>query len=129
MYTDRNKQTDFKYEKFILYLYMVAAYADYQIQEEEIDLIRDKVSSRDLINVEVFDRTFNEVLLLFKSHNDFESMQYIEKQCKELEVSNEAKLKIYHDFQDIIMADGKEENIEKMNMYRFRKMLGIEAAA
>lgn len=117
---------DYTFEKFILYLYLLAAEADYKIQDEELALIKEKVIRNHLIRPEAFDHAFSEVLRDYRNHNDYESLEHIQNCCRDLHLDKNARLKIYHDFQDIINADGVEENSERINLFKFRKMLGIE---
>lgn len=115
----------YTYGKFILYLYLCAAYADYNVNEEEIDLIKEKMLKFNLMNAAEFDKNWQKVLHDFKKHNDFESMQHIEECADELHINKAQREKIYNDLKDIIYADGKEEEDEKLNLFRFKKMLGL----
>jgi uncharacterized tellurite resistance protein B-like protein len=123
---ENNCREDYTYEKFILYLYLMAAFADYQLQEEEIQVIKEKITRNNLISAEAFDKTFHQVVRDVKSHNDFESLLHIQNCCRDLSLDEKSRIKIYQDFQDIVLADGKEGDTERINMFKFRKMLGIE---
>jgi uncharacterized tellurite resistance protein B-like protein len=113
------------YEGFILYLYLCAAYSDYQLKETERHMIREKMSKSGLLQADNFDQHWYEVYMLFKSHNDYASEQYIERTCKELGIDKSQRLKIYNDLKDIIDADGHEDASEKVNMFKFKKMLNV----
>jgi uncharacterized tellurite resistance protein B-like protein len=123
---DNNCREDYTYEKFVLYLYLLAAEADYQLQDEEVDIIKEKVTRNNFISPEAFDKTFHQVIRDYKNHNDFESLNHIQNCCRDLHLDKDARQKIYKDFQEIVMADGKEDDSERINMFKFRKMLGIE---
>ncbi|RYD81608.1 MAG: TerB family tellurite resistance protein [Sphingobacteriales bacterium] len=122
---DHISQEPYTYEKFVLYLYLCAAYSDYQINTDEKDIIREKMATLGIIKPESFDKCWNSVLHDFKQHNDFETMEHIQKCSTQLEIDEIGKMKIFKDLKDIIWADGKEEDTERINMFRFKKILGI----
>jgi hypothetical protein len=113
------------YEGFILYLYLCAAFSDYQIRESERHMILDKMQRRGLMSAEEFDKHWYNVSTLFKSHNDYESERFIEKTCRELNIGQEARQRIYNDLKDIIDADGVEDASERVNLFKFKKMLNV----
>ncbi len=116
---------DYTYEKFILYLYLCAAYADYKIEESEKDVIREKMAKMGVIKAENFDKCWNQVLHDFKQHNDLETMEHVQACCAQLNIDELARMKIYKDFKDIVWADGKQDDAERINMFKFKKILGI----
>jgi len=113
------------YERFLLYMYLWAAEADFEVGMPEIDVIRDKMVKRGLVSAKDFDAHWHKALRDFKTHNDYESEKYIEQNIEELPLNHDARLKIFNDLQDIMMADGKEGASEKMNMFMFKKMLKL----
>jgi hypothetical protein len=115
----------YSYEKLVLYLYLCAAYSDFKIEESEKDIIRNKMAKMGLIKPENFDKCWNEVLHDFKLHNDLETMEHVQKCSVNLKIDDVAKLKIFNDFKDIIWADGKQDDAERINMFKFKKILGI----
>src|SRR5688572_28825785 len=68
---------DYTYEKLILYLYLCAAYADYEIEDSEVHMIRNKMVRAGYISEENFEPCWQQVLSDFKRHNDLESMEHI----------------------------------------------------
>ena len=116
---------EYTYEKFVLYLYLCAAYADYKINEDEKDVIREKVAKLGLIEPENFDKSWSQVLHDFKQHNDLETMEHVQNCCTKLHIDEVARMKIFKDFKDIIWADGKQDDAERLNMFKFKKILGI----
>ncbi|MGZ5242549.1 MAG: tellurite resistance TerB family protein [Bacteroidia bacterium] len=116
---------NYTYEKFVLYLYLCAAYSDYKIDESEKDVIREKMAKMGLIKPENFDKCWNEVLHDFKMHNDIETMEHVQACSALLKIDDVARLKIYNDFKDIIWADGKQDDAERINMFKFKKILGV----
>src|SRR4051812_39045298 len=99
-------------EKLALYLYLSAAYSDFKVTDDEIYLMKEKLSKHGLIRKDDFDQCYHDVLALFKSHNDFESQMHIEERISRLGLSMESRKKLYEDIKDITKADGHEEDSE-----------------
>jgi uncharacterized tellurite resistance protein B-like protein len=116
---------DYTYEKFVLYLYLCAAYSDYKINEDEKEVIREKMAKLGLIKLEDFDKSWAQVLHDFKMHNDLESMEHVQACSNMLNIDHVARVKIYNDFKDIVWADGKQDDAERINMFKFKKILNI----
>jgi uncharacterized tellurite resistance protein B-like protein len=112
-------------EKFLLYLFFCAAYSDYQIKDTEKNMIREKMVDRNLVSSEDFDNHWQHVGDLFKSHNDYEAGRYIEKSIAELNLGARERHKIFRDLSEIVSADGKVDLSEKMNLFKFKKMLKL----
>jgi hypothetical protein len=126
MQQDTLKDTDKStYERFILYLYLSAAYADFEIKEAEKDIIREKMEESGLLSPVEFEAHWQKALHDFKTHNDYECEQYIEKTCEELNLDVAAKQKIYDDLKEIMEVEGGEAGPEKMNLFKFKKMLKL----
>jgi hypothetical protein len=115
----------YTYEKFILYLYLCAAYADYEIEESEVDMIKEKMVKRGFLTEENFNKCWQEVLQDFKKHNDMESIDHIEGCVQDLKMDEANKRKIYKDLQEIMEVDGEEEESERVNLFRLKKMMGL----
>ncbi|MDQ3072393.1 MAG: hypothetical protein M3Q97_03895 [Bacteroidota bacterium] len=113
------------YTRFILYLYLSAAYADYRIEEDEYFLIKEKLERYKLIDMEEFESVYREVLHEFQGHNDFESMQYVRRCEKSLNMDKPALRKIFTDLKDITQADDVVEDTEKMGLFRLKKVMGL----
>lgn len=116
---------DYTYEKFILYLYLCAAYADYQIDESELDLIREKMVKSGYVSKENFDSSWHQVLTDFRRHNDLESMEHISGCVRDLKMDEATRLKIFNDLKDIMEVDGEEEESERVNLFRLKKIMGV----
>jgi uncharacterized tellurite resistance protein B-like protein len=116
----------YTYPQFMMYLYLCAAYSDFKINTDEVDMIREKMKRYNIISPEDFDKHWHKVVHDFRSHSDFESIQHIEDCFSSLNMDEKARLKIYNDFKDILMADGREDQSEKMGLFRFKKILGLQ---
>ena len=122
---DITSPREYTYEKFILYIYLAAAYSDFNVNEEEEHFIKDKVLGYQLIAEDNFEDIWFEVLHDFKSHNDYTSMEHIRKTAKELDLDEQAREKIIQDVNEIMMADGVEEDTERINLFKLKKILGV----
>ena len=100
-------------------------HAGYVIKDEEITMIREKITASEHISKEHFDKNFQEVMHVFRSHNDFTSLQYIENECSIFNLGTEERQKLYKDIEDIIKAQDEDADVERINMLRFKKMLGV----
>ena len=116
---------DYTYEKLVLYLYLCAAYSDYQIEESEMDMIRGKMIKSGYIRSDDFDRCWQQVLNDFKKHNDLESMEHISGCVRDLKMDESTKQKIFKDLKEIMDVDGEEEESERVNLFRLKKIIGI----
>ena len=109
---------NWKYEHFVIYLYLCIADSDYNITDDEIEEIHDKVSKT--LEGGSYMKTITEVLREFKNHTDYEKTDIINENanlyCKNLSV----KTKILKDLEDIMEADGVIKSVE-MIMYRYIK--------
>jgi hypothetical protein len=116
---------DHSYEKFLLYLYLVAAYSNYKIEDEELYMMKDKLEKYKLIKPENFPKYYKQVLFEFRTHNDYQMQQYIEGELDRFKLDDSAKNKIIKDIEDIVMADGIVENSEDLQLYKLKKILGV----
>lgn len=115
---DKNQINNWNYEHFVIYLYLCIADSDYNISDDEIEEIHDKVSKT--LDGGNYMKTITEVLREFKNHTDYEKTDiistYAEKYCKEEKV----KEKILSDLEDVMEADGIIKSVE-MIMFRYIK--------
>ena len=115
---DKNQTKNWKYEHFVIYLYLCIADSDYNISDDEIEEIHDKVSKT--LNSGNYMKTITEVLREFKNHTDYEKTDlistYAEQYCKEESI----KEKILKDLEDVMEADGIIKSVE-MIMFRYIK--------
>jgi len=106
------------YEHFVIYLYLCIADSDYNITDDEIEEIHDKVSQT--LESGSYMKTITEVLREFKNHTDYEKTDIINENavlyCKDEAVKN----KILKDLEDVMEADGIVKSVE-MIMYRYIK--------
>jgi uncharacterized tellurite resistance protein B-like protein len=116
---------DYTYEKFILYLYLCAAYADYEVEESEIDMIKSKIVGSGLIPEDDFNASWQQVLNDFKRHNDIESMDHISGCVNDLKMDEATRLKIFNDLKEIMDVDGEEGESERVNLFRLKKIMGV----
>src|SRR5947207_2102556 len=91
---------DHSFEKFLLYLYIHAAYCHYTIGTNEQMVIRDKFIEYKLATPESFPKYFKEVLWTYKDHNDIQAQEFIEKEIERFHLTNSVKQKIYQDLED-----------------------------
>ena len=115
---DKEQTKNWQYEHFVIYLYLCIADSDYNISDDEIEEIHDKVSKT--LNSGNYMKTITEVLREFKNHTDYEKTDlvsnYAEKYCKDENVKN----KILKDLEDVMEADGIIKSVE-MIMFRYIK--------
>ena len=125
--TDLNAADPHEFEKFVLYIYLWAAYSNYNLEKEEIHIVREKLGKHNLITPAAFDKYYHGVLSLFHSHNDYECQQYIEKSIDHLKLDENMRRKIYEDIKDIIHGE-KIHDEESMQLLKFRRILNIHKA-
>ncbi len=97
---------DWTRNHFLLYLYLCAIEADEVLQESEIDQLLDQYESMN-IDDKNYVKTFNDVLIEYKSHTDKEMVEFIHQYIPEFfadPVNAERLLKSLH---DLSLSDGK----------------------
>lgn len=121
---DKEQVKNWKYEHFVIYLYLCIADSDYNITDDEIEEIHGKVSK--ILEGGNYMKTITEVLREFKNHTDYEKTDIINENaslyCKEESV----KEKILKDLEDVMEADGIVKSVE-MIMFRYIKKALEEA--
>ena len=116
---------EYDYKKFVLYLYLIAAYANYEVEEEEYDLIKTKLDSSQLVPAEAFEKIYKEVKSDFEQHNDYESIRHVQATQQHLNIKKEEMHKLYDDLKEIVMADHVVEESERIELFRLRKIMGL----
>jgi uncharacterized tellurite resistance protein B-like protein len=122
---NQNTIDEQSFEQFLLYLYLTAAYSNYKMEEEELYMMKNKLEKSGLIKPENFDKIYKIVLREYQSHNDYDSLNYINKECSRFRLDKPAREKIYSDIKDIIMADGVQEDSETLQLFKIKKMLDL----
>lgn len=90
------------YLDFVTYLMIYAANIDTDFAEEEKQFIQSKCSKAE------FD-TMNEI---FKGHNDFESISFIQSGAKKWITNNEAKQNLIKQIKELTEADNRIDAME-----------------
>ncbi|MBL4654412.1 MAG: TerB family tellurite resistance protein [Bacteroidia bacterium] len=111
-------------DHYVIYLYLSVANADYNLSDEELDILHAKFDDRE----EELDRNYStiimDVLKEYKQHSDYEMnefiMDYSDKFCSD----QETKEKLVTDLKDIIEADGIVKDVETMMFRNIKRMLG-----
>lgn len=116
---NNNTINNWVYEHFVCYLYLCIADADYNISDDEIDKIHEKIS-RSLKHGKNYIKIIAEVLNEFKNHTDYERTDFINKNVKKYCIDSNTKSKIISDLEEIMEADGIIKSVE-MIMFRYIK--------
>lgn len=101
------------YLDFVTYLMIYAANIDTDFAEEEKQFIQSKCSQAE------FD-TMNE---LFKSHNDFESIEFIQAGAKEWITNEESKQNLIKQITELTEADNKIDAMETAFLSMLNKLI------
>ena len=115
-------EENWDYRHFIAYMYVAIASADYEISEEEKDVLHDKLAPT-IFEEDSYKELFNDVLKIFKKHNDNEVLEFIEALGKRHIKDDEMKEKVLNDLHEIIDADGHESGTETIMFISIRKIL------
>lgn len=116
---DGDKISDWNFNHFVVYLYLCIADADYNITDDEVDEIENKLQNSLLEGVEC-KKIISEVLKEFKNHTDYEKTSFISKNVGIYCSTNDIKEKIIKGLEDIMSADGVIKSVEVI-MYRYIK--------
>lgn len=110
----------------VLYLYLYAANSNYRIDDSEIDMIRQKMEALSFTHSKAdFGSQCREALTLLKSHNEYTTLQYVEKNLQQLTLDKAGRMKLYKDVRDIMGADGEKEAAEEGALLRIKHMLSV----
>ena len=115
---DKDQTKNWDYEHFVIYLYLCIADSDYNISDDEIEEIHQKVSKT--LNNGNYMKTITEVLREFKNHTDYEKTDIIGSYASKYCTSETVKDKILGDLEDVMEADGIIKSVE-MIMFRYIK--------
>jgi uncharacterized tellurite resistance protein B-like protein len=96
---------DWKRNHFLLYLYLCAIEADDVMQESEIDHLLDQYESMN-IDDENYVKTFNDVLIEYKAHDDREKIEFIHQYIPENFADPKNAELLLNSLKDISLSDG-----------------------
>jgi len=116
---DNEKISDRDFNHFVIYLYLCIADSDYNITDDEVDEIENKLQNSILEGVDC-KKLISEVLKEFKHHTDYEKTSYISNNVKNYCTTDDIKKKIVQGLEDIMAADGVIKSVEVI-MYRYIK--------
>jgi len=110
------------HEYFVTYLYVCVALSDYNLADEEVMEIYDKLRPFNL-NEDQIRNLLKEVIKEYSKHSDAESIDFIKKHCSSICQSQQEKEKIFKDLEDIINADGIVKDVELIIYRNIKKIL------
>ena len=116
---DEEKLNQWKFEHFLIYLYLCIADSDYNITDDEIEEIESKLSSS-ILEKKDYSQTIAEVLREFKNHTDYEKTAFITENVPIYCTDDDIKKKIIKGLEDVMAADGIIKSVEVI-MYRYIK--------
>ena len=116
---DQDKIAEWKFEHFLIYLYLCIADSDYNITDDEIEEIENKLKSN-LLDDRDYTDMIAEVLREYKNHTDYEKTAYISSHVPKYCNDEETKKKIIKGLEDVMAADGIIKSVEVI-MYRYIK--------
>lgn len=104
---------------FTIYLYICIGKSDYNLADEEIETIFEKLNNSEIPNLNI-NNIYKDVLKFHSKQTDSDVVSLIKEQsnifCKNLSNLNQ----VLQDLEDIMEADGVVRDVE-MIMYRFIK--------
>ena len=110
------------YTHYLAYMYVATVNADYEVTEEELEELHDKLAYR-VFGEESYQEMYNEVIKVFISQNDNQFYSCLTDLSKKHITSNEQKEKVLQDIQDLINADGHETGSEHIMFMSIQKIL------
>ena len=116
---DEAKIKEWDFNHFVVYLYLCIADSDYNITDDEVDEIEDKLQST-LLKGTNSKALISEVLKEFKHHTDYEKTANINENVSIHCSDEDIKKKIIQGLEDIMAADGVIKSVEVI-MYRYIK--------
>ena len=90
---------------FLLYLYLCAIEADDVLEESEVDNLLDKYESMN-INDENYVKTFKDVLIEYKAHDEKEQIEFIHQYIPEFFASPDHANTLLTSLRELSMSDG-----------------------
>jgi len=108
----QNKQIWNK-EDYYTYFLIYAAYADFNLAEEEKEYILDRVSKEE----------YKKIHKIFKKHNDVEKLAIFDIFLNKFCHKEDDKEKLLREMQEIFWADGRFESLEHIFMLYFKKTI------
>jgi hypothetical protein len=115
-------QENWDYRHFLAYAYIAVANSDYEITEEDLNEIHNKLAPS-IFNEKEYQEMYHEVLKVYNKQNDNEVFQFLESLCEKHISSEDQKQKLLKDIQDIIDDDGHESGNEHIMLMSIKKIL------
>lgn len=103
---------DWSKDNFINFLLLHVAKSDFELSEEEIDIIKSRMS----------DSEFKEISKLHKNNSDYQNIQIIQNMAEKFCRTSESKNEIMSKVTDMVMADDVF-NIHEKTMINALNML------
>ena len=117
------------FQDFVLFLYIHMALADQYLHPAEESVILEKMS-KIFPSEENPKKKFDAAVLYYESLSHEEAMQIIRDTFKHFDqVKFAHKYKVYTDMYDVINADGKVEEAEKIALEALKEIININAEA
>jgi len=113
---------DWDYRHYLAYMYVAVADSDYDISEEELKVLHDKLAPT-IFDEANYQEMYKEVLDVYKHQNDNEVFNFLSELSKKHITSNDQKEKVLNDIHEIIDADGHESGTETIMFMSIRKVL------
>lgn len=110
------------YTHYLAYMYVAIVNADYEVSEEELEELHNKLAYR-VFGEESYQELYNEVIKVFKKQNDNQVYSCLTDLSKKYITSNEQKEKVLQDIHDIIESDGNESGSEHIMFMSIQKIL------
>ena len=92
-------QENWDYRHFLAYAYIAVANSDYEITEEDLNEIHNKLAPS-IFNEKEYQEMYHEVLKVYNKQNDNEVFQFLESLCEKHISSEDQKQKLLKDIQD-----------------------------
>lgn len=119
---NEEKVNNWSYEHFMAYLFLYVADSDYNISQDEIRGIKQKLG-RSLQDDNQVDKIISEVKDEIKNHGGRERDDYILNNAGKYLKSEEDKKKIMSDLEEVIKMDGQVDSIELLGFRFIRNAL------
>ena len=110
------------YKHFLAYMYIAVANSDYEISEEDLNELHQKLSSS-LFSEAKYQELYREVLKVYTSQNDMEVFNLIESLATKYITTDGKKQQVLKDIQDIINNDDYETGSEHIMLMSIKKIL------
>lgn len=113
---------DWSYKHYLAYMYIAVASSDYEISEDELDVLHRKLAPT-IFEESNYQEMYTEVKKVYQHQNDNEVFNFLSELSKKHITSADQKIKVLNDIHDIIDADGHETSNETIMFINIRKIL------